>query len=368
MAAALRRADPFSPTAPTLHRAGVRGARDSGAARAADVERGARLTAGPPGRGHDRARLGRNRALRHLVQRFLVAQYAIGGGARRDHRAGVIRRARPTRRTSREMLMKLGLPEETRRVSRRAHRRRAGARLGPRHRPPACGATGAPAHARRKRRHELQGLQHRGPRDGAQRRAGVLALTTSTTRCCRRAATPPSPRRWRSSSRRATSSCSACQPDAEAQRAARRSTISGRPTKSPASRSWRSPSGTGCTTHPTPRPRSCARRACRSPKDVWNTYYAPVFGKQDVALLGIYSHMVNYPLYLPDYPIGHMIAFQIEEQVEKSRRPGRRVRAHVAHRGGHAGSLDDDGGGRPVGPQALLRATEAALKDLNAKR
>ena len=53
-------------------------------------------------------------------------------------------------------------------------------------------------------------------------------------------------------------------------------------------------------------------------KDIWNRYYAPVFGKQDVALLGVYSHMIDSFLYLPDYPIGHMIAFQIEEQMEKA--------------------------------------------------
>ena len=39
---------------------------------------------------------------------------------------------------------------------------------------------GAPAHARREGRDELQGLQHRRPRDGAQRRADVLARTRST--------------------------------------------------------------------------------------------------------------------------------------------------------------------------------------------
>ena len=36
------------------------------------------------------------------------------------------------------------------------------------------------------------------------------------------------------------------------------------------------------------------------------------------ALLGIYSHMIDAFLYLPDYPLGHLIAFQIEEQIEKS--------------------------------------------------
>ncbi|HOT28994.1 MAG TPA: hypothetical protein PLU72_12475 [Candidatus Ozemobacteraceae bacterium] len=38
-------------------------------------------------------------------------------------------------------------------------------------------------------------------------------------------------------------------------------------------------------------------------KDVWNAYYAPVFGIKDSTVLGIYSHMLAYPLYLSDYPL-----------------------------------------------------------------
>lgn len=52
-------------------------------------------------------------------------------------------------------------------------------------------------------------------------------------------------------------------------------------------------------------------------KDVWNQYYAPVFGEKDVILLAIYSHMVNSGLYTPDYPLGHIIAFQIEQYLKK---------------------------------------------------
>lgn len=51
-------------------------------------------------------------------------------------------------------------------------------------------------------------------------------------------------------------------------------------------------------------------------KKVWNKWYAPVFGKKDVVLLGIYSHMVHSGLYLPDYPLGHLIAFQVESAFE----------------------------------------------------
>jgi len=46
-------------------------------------------------------------------------------------------------------------------------------------------------------------------------------------------------------------------------------------------------------------------------KDIWNLYYAPVFGIIDQTILAIYSHMIDSPLYLSAYPIGHIIDFQI---------------------------------------------------------
>ena len=48
-------------------------------------------------------------------------------------------------------------------------------------------------------------------------------------------------------------------------------------------------------------------------KDVWNTYYAPAFGTKDQTILAIYSHMINSPMYLPNYAFGHLIHFQLEE-------------------------------------------------------
>lgn len=48
-------------------------------------------------------------------------------------------------------------------------------------------------------------------------------------------------------------------------------------------------------------------------KDVWNKYYAPVFGQKDETILAIYSHMIDYPLYLSAYPIGHIIDFQVDQ-------------------------------------------------------
>lgn len=47
--------------------------------------------------------------------------------------------------------------------------------------------------------------------------------------------------------------------------------------------------------------------------EVWNAYLADVFGTSDQPILGIYSHMINYPLYLPNYAYGQIIQFQLEE-------------------------------------------------------
>jgi hypothetical protein len=96
-------------------------------------------------------------------------------------------------------------------------------------------------------------------------------------------------------------------------------------------------------------------------KNIWNQYYAPVFHKKDVVLLGIYSHMIDSFLYLPDYPIGHMIAFQIEEQMKKAGSIGPEF-----ERMAKMGDVTPDlwmvhATGRPVGPEALLEATQVAL-------
>lgn len=49
--------------------------------------------------------------------------------------------------------------------------------------------------------------------------------------------------------------------------------------------------------------------------NVWNEYYYPILGEKDCILLGIYSHMVNSPMYLPNYPIGHLVHFQLENKL-----------------------------------------------------
>ena len=113
--------------------------------------------------------------------------------------------------------------------------------------------------------------------------------------------------------------------------------------------------------HPQATPAELREAVVRISRDVWNRSYAPVFHSRDVTLLGVYAHMVDSFLYLPDYPIGHMIASQIEQQMEKAGSIGPEF-----ERMARMGSVTPDlwmknATGAPVGPEALLRATEKAL-------
>lgn len=53
----------------------------------------------------------------------------------------------------------------------------------------------------------------------------------------------------------------------------------------------------------------------RIAKEVWNEYYADVFNEKDIPLLAIYSHMIQSPLYLSNYPYGRLIMFQLEDHI-----------------------------------------------------
>ncbi len=51
-------------------------------------------------------------------------------------------------------------------------------------------------------------------------------------------------------------------------------------------------------------------------KEVWNTYFAPVYGIRDETVLAVYSHMIGYRLYLSAYAIGQLIEFQLEQHLK----------------------------------------------------
>ena len=121
--------------------------------------------------------------------------------------------------------------------------------------------------------------------------------------------------------------------------------------------------------HPDATPTQLREAVVRISEETWTLYYAPVLGGSSTPLLGVYSHMISYPLYLSDYPLGHLIAFQIEEHLGKTSgenlgKPGR-LGAEF-ERMASFGAVTPDvwmshATGAPVSAEPLLRATEAAL-------
>jgi len=68
--------------------------------------------------------------------------------------------------------------------------------------------------------------------------------------------------------------------------------------------------------NPGAKPDSLRRAVMSCAREVWNKYYAPVFGVRDQVILAAYSHMIDAALYLPDYPLGHLIAFQLASYLQ----------------------------------------------------
>ena len=68
--------------------------------------------------------------------------------------------------------------------------------------------------------------------------------------------------------------------------------------------------------HPKATPAELKQATIQIAKDVWNEFYAPVFGVKDQILLAIYSHIIDAELYTPDYSLGYIIMFQIENYLK----------------------------------------------------
>ncbi|PKN26715.1 MAG: hypothetical protein CVU65_04790 [Deltaproteobacteria bacterium HGW-Deltaproteobacteria-22] len=95
--------------------------------------------------------------------------------------------------------------------------------------------------------------------------------------------------------------------------------------------------------------------------EVWNQYFAPVFGARDETLLAIYSHMIDYPLYLPAYPIGHVAEFQLEQFI-RGKKLGIEM-ARICAQGRLVPDLWMQGAvGATLSVDPTLAATEEALK------
>ncbi|WP_428263871.1 hypothetical protein [Haliangium sp.] len=97
-------------------------------------------------------------------------------------------------------------------------------------------------------------------------------------------------------------------------------------------------------------------------EEVWNRYYADIFGVRDVPLLAIYSHMIDGAMYTPAYPLGHLIAFQIEQHFEDHSGPLGAEFERICQ----LGRLTPDAWmrqavGAPLSATPLIDATKAAL-------
>jgi hypothetical protein len=116
--------------------------------------------------------------------------------------------------------------------------------------------------------------------------------------------------------------------------------------------------------NPNATPASLKEATLRMAKEIWNKYYAPVFETRDVVLLAIYSHMIHSLLYLPDYPLGHLIAHQIEEHVRAAGPLGPEFE-RMAREGCVAPDVwMNNATGAPVGAESLLSGARHALNEL----
>ena len=117
--------------------------------------------------------------------------------------------------------------------------------------------------------------------------------------------------------------------------------------------------------HPEATASQLKEQVIRTAQQVWNKYYAQYLGEEDSPILAIYSHMIDAPLYLANYPYGHIIQFQLEQQLK-----GREVAAEI-ERIYPAGRLTPQrwmrhAVGREVSTQPLLDAASEALRTMGA--
>ena len=96
-------------------------------------------------------------------------------------------------------------------------------------------------------------------------------------------------------------------------------------------------------------------------KKVWNEYYAGILGGKEEPILGIYSHMIDYPLYLSYYPIGHLIDFQVEKQMKGKNMADEMQRMYTQGRIVPQIWMKN-GVGQAISVEPTLKAVDEALK------
>jgi hypothetical protein len=115
--------------------------------------------------------------------------------------------------------------------------------------------------------------------------------------------------------------------------------------------------------HPDATPVQLRAATVQIASDVWKRTFAPLMRDKPSVLLAVYSHMLAYPLYLANYPLGHVIAFQLEEHFRGA------DLAREFERVCRLGNLTPDlwmrqAVGAPLGAQPLIQATQRAVAAL----
>jgi len=99
-------------------------------------------------------------------------------------------------------------------------------------------------------------------------------------------------------------------------------------------------------------------------KDIWNQYFADIFGVKDVPVFAIYNHFISGALYLHSYPLGNIVLMQLEEYFEGKDFAREMIRTCKI------GKLTPDlwmieATGEPLSSEPLLNAMRKALKEYN---
>jgi len=96
-------------------------------------------------------------------------------------------------------------------------------------------------------------------------------------------------------------------------------------------------------------------------KDIWNQYFADIYGVKDIPLFAIYNHFISGALYLHSYPLGNIILMQLEEYFDGKDFAQEMIRTCKI------GKLTPDlwmieATGKPLSSEPLLNSMRKALK------
>ncbi|MFA8435073.1 MAG: hypothetical protein ACEPOZ_11200 [Marinifilaceae bacterium] len=115
--------------------------------------------------------------------------------------------------------------------------------------------------------------------------------------------------------------------------------------------------------HPQATPTELKAEVIHLSKEIWNEFYAPVYGSKDETILAIYSHMVSYPLYLSAYAFGNLIEFQLEQHLAGKDFANEVVRIYKQGRLAPNEWMVQATGNK-LSPKPMLKAASKALKGM----